>query len=528
MSLKIKQLWMLGLLQFLMGSCCLQAADLVPSGSRSALLLGNSTYDGFTLNGVDQSLGEVQAALKSHGYRVMRRENLTQRDAESAVEQFAQSVPTNGVAVVYYIGLGAHVDRLGKSYNLLRPVGEKIESDNDYRSRGLNVLDLIGALREQSGSRVNLVFLDACWQSPIKPDKGQVVSGMREFEVDSDTTVMFAAGSGQTIPAPKNDVISPLATALARHVGKLDGSVKQCCEAMAADVGQAWFGGATDSGIGARSALSVIERLTDGKQPGDGFVNSIGMGFRWCSPGTFMMGSDQTSTSATLDRKPVQVTLSKGSWMGEHEVTQREYSVVMRRNVPIGFTTHKNAPFWGATEVKSVTQFCDKLTELERKAGTLPAGWEYGCPTEAEWEYACRAGSKSAYCFGDATAELGLYANFADDALWRANPNFYWAERQADDGVAEALAPVGSYLPNAWGLRDMHGNVAEIVADHLLPELPGGTDPLGRVEKDGKTQIRGGAWCSQAAYCESSFRNAAPGRDKHNFVGFRVVLKKVD
>ena len=73
----------------------------------------------------------------------------------------------------------------------------------------------------------------------------------------------------------------------------------------------------------------------------------------------------------------------------------------------------------------------------------------------------------------------------------------------------------------------MHGNVAEVVADHLLPELPGGTDPLVQVKKDGRTQIRGGAWCSLALYCESSFRNSPPGGDKHDFVGFRVALKKV-
>ena len=87
---------------------------------------------------------------------------------------------------------------------------------------------------------------------------------------------------------------------------------------------------------------------------------------------------------------------------------------------------------------------------------------------------------------------------------------------------------MGSYLPNAWGIRDMHGNVAEIVADHLVPgERPGGTDPLVRVEKDGQTQTRGGAWCSTPEYCESSFRNGTSGRDKHNFIGFRIVLKKV-
>jgi len=92
--------------------------------------------------------------------------------------------------------------------------------------------------------------------------------------------------------------------------------------------------------------------------------------------------------------------------------------------------------------------------------------------------------------------------------------------------VGESLAPVGSYRPNAWGLRDMHGNVAEVVADHLVAERPGGTDPLVRVEKDGTNQVRGGAWCSLPLYCESSFRNAIDGRNKYNYVGFRIALKK--
>ena len=73
----------------------------------------------------------------------------------------------------------------------------------------------------------------------------------------------------------------------------------------------------------------------------------------------------------------------------------------------------------------------------------------------------------------------------------------------------------------------MHGNVSEIVADHLLPELPGGKDPFVRLEKDGKAILRGGAWCSLPVYCESSFRNTLPSRNKANFVGFRILLKKL-
>jgi len=73
----------------------------------------------------------------------------------------------------------------------------------------------------------------------------------------------------------------------------------------------------------------------------------------------------------------------------------------------------------------------------------------------------------------------------------------------------------------------MHGNVAELVADHLVTERLGGKDPLVRVEKDGRNQVRGGAWCSTAEYCESTFRNGFTGNNKYNHIGFRIVLQKV-
>lgn len=502
-------------------------ASDVPSGYRIALLLGNSDYPDFTLRGVDGSLDHVERGLMSQGFTIVRHENLNQQQSKDAIAEFTASVPTNSVVVFYYIGLAAHVKRFDKMYNLMRPVGEKIESDNDYRSRGLNVLELVESLRERSGARINLLFLDACHESPIRPEKGEVNGGLIEFEVGDDTAVMFAAAGGQQSSLPASDAATPFARALVQNASKLNDSVKAASEAIAAVSGKSWIGGAAEAGIGQPSDLPVADVPRDGKTPGEGYANSVGMTFRWCPSGRFSMGSDKTDSPATRDRKPVEVTLSKGFWMGEHEVTQREYSVVMRRNPPTGFTKHRNAPFWGVTESKSITDFCRKLNDLERKAGQLPNGWEYIAPTEAEWEYACRAGSPDDFCFGDAVADLGRYGNFADRTLRMVNPNYYWADPLGDDGVAEGLALVGSYRPNKWGLRDMHGNVSEIVADHLVPELPGGIDPLVRIAKEGKTQIRGGAWCSRALYCESSFRNAAPSRDKHNFVGFRVVLKKV-
>ena len=502
-------------------------ADGVPSGPRSALLIGNAKYSDFTLAGVTKSLDQVEAALAKQEFQVQRKENLKEQEFKSAVEKYASSVPTNGVVVIYYAGLGAHVNRQGRWYNLLRPIDAKIASDNDYRSRGVNLKEhMLQPLEEVSGSRVNLVFLDACWESPLLPKQGSVFGGLTEFEVAPHSVVMFAAGSKEMLPVAKGEAASPMARSLASHFEKFNASIDEGCSAIAGDLKQAWVGGASQKGIGVAPALPVTDTLSEGNSPGQGFVNSIGMSFRWCPPGEFTMGSNDTNDAATRDRKPVQVKLTKGFWMGEHEVTQREYYAVMRKTVPIGFTAHNNAPFWGISETKQITEFCKKLSDMDRKAGTLPNSWEYICPTEAEWEYACRAGSSTRFCFGDSPNVLGQYGNFADKALHAANPNYHWAKGQSDDGVAEALAPVGSYLPNAWGLRDMHGNVAELVADHHAPELPGGTDPVFKVEKDAKAVLRGGAWCSLPAYCESSFRNASSGRDKYNHIGFRIALKR--
>ncbi len=521
-----------------------QSVPEVPSGDRVALLLGNAHYPEFTLGGVRPSLDTLERALRKEGFRVRRHEDLTGKDQKQVVQELAQSVPTNGIVLVYYLGLAAHVERLGKHENYLRPVDATIRNENDYRSQGLPVTDLIRSLQQDSGARASLLFLDACWDSPIRPERDALHGGLRapprngksDEAAASTVMVMFAADSEQTIPVLPANTVSPLARSLSEHFTLLESSLQQACQRISTDLttgdlaagaSKHYFGGASQQGIGSKPTRPTTETVREGETPGEGLVNSLGMTFRWCPPGSFTMGSPEADTPATHDRQPVQVTLSQGYWMGEHEVTQREYNIVMRKTVAAGFTSGKNVPFWGVTETKQVRDFCKKLNDRERKAGRLPSGWEYFPPTEAEWEYACRAGSQTRYCFGDSVSDLGQYGNFADQALLRTNPNYYWASSETNDGVGQALASVGSYRPNAWGLRDMHGNVAELVADHLSPKLPGGTDPLVQVKKDGRTQIRGGAWCSLPLYCESSFRNAAPGRDKQNFIGFRVALKKV-
>ena len=110
--------------------------------------------------------------------------------------------------------------------------------------------------------------------------------------------------------------------------------------------------------------------------------------------------------------------------------------------------------------------FCRKLTEPERQAGRLPAGWEYRLPTEAQWEYACRAGTVTATAFGDSLSSR--QANFNGNNPYNGAENGPNLTRTAE---------VGTYPANAWGLHDMHGNVWEWCRDWYQRKLPGGNDP---------------------------------------------------
>ena len=154
------------------------------------------------------------------------------------------------------------------------------------------------------------------------------------------------------------------------------------------------------------------------------------------------------------------------------------------------------------------TAFCQNLTEIERKAGKLKADEEYRLATEAEWEYACRAGTTTAYSFGDDEKQLGEYA---------------WFNGNSENVDEKYAHKVGLKKPNPWGLRDMHGNVAEWCSDRYGFKLAGGTDPVGP-ENGSDRVFRGGGWWCAPGICRSADRYDYDPSDRNNDVlGFRVA-----
>ena len=252
--------------------------------------------------------------------------------------------------------------------------------------------------------------------------------------------------------------------------------------------------------------------------------SGLGTVLVWCPAGRFTMGSPKDEAERDKDEDQVEVELSRGFWMGEHEVTQEEWRKVMERN-PSYFSAagEGKAKVAGqSTERFPVEQvsweeareFCRKLTEQERRAGRIATGWEYRLPSEAEWEYACRAGTKSATAYGESLSSKE--ANFDGNFPYNGGGKGVYLARTNE---------VGKYEGNGWGLKDMHGNVREWCEDEYEEKLRGGRDPVvAGGEKTGNRVIRGGSWDSSGRYCRSANRVRNTPGIRFNFVGFRLVL----
>lgn len=163
-------------------------------------------------------------------------------------------------------------------------------------------------------------------------------------------------------------------------------------------------------------------------------VNGVGFAVRYIPPGTFMMGSPASEAGRTLQETQYKVEISKGFWMMETTVTQELYeAIVGKENNHSRFTNNKQNPANTLSWYDAI-DFCKKLSDITGKDWTLP--------TEAQWEYACRAGTTSAYYFGNDISSLDEFA---------------WYEGNSQN----TLNPVAQKKANQWGLYDMHGNVLE-------------------------------------------------------------------
>lgn len=267
-------------------------------------------------------------------------------------------------------------------------------------------------------------------------------------------------------------------------------------------------------------AVPVIDDSMIGEEAGQvRDDNGLQMKFVWCPPGFLRMEQTETpGVSYNSDINRVKVFLSRGYWIGQYETTQGEWKRVMLTEPWKDKEFTKEGPEFPATYVNwdDAMEFSRKLTQQERNAGRLSAGWEYSLPTEAQWERACRAGTDTKFSFGDDESKLGEYA---------------WFDENTEKVGQKYPHMVGQKKPNPWGLYDMHGNATEWCRDFYRQRLPGGRDPevVEPTERSFRV-VRGGLWILGYNWCRSGIRCPGPAPANlarvHN-LGFRVVLTPI-
>jgi formylglycine-generating enzyme required for sulfatase activity len=225
-------------------------------------------------------------------------------------------------------------------------------------------------------------------------------------------------------------------------------------------------------------------------------TNSIGMEFVMVESGEFTRGSPDDELYSDKDERPTrQVTVSNDFYIGVYEVTQQEWKTVMGTE-PFDFKGN-NLP---ADKVSwsDAIKFIEKLNQMEETDS-------YRLPTESEWEYAARAGTNTAYTFGSNEAELFQYAWFTDNS-------------------EDETHSVGMKEANAWGLYDVHGNLAEWVMDEYHSNYQNAPSDS-RVWEGGvdRRVIRGGSWDNAAENCRSGHRDSMGAGSRKNYIGFRIV-----
>jgi len=283
---------------------------------------------------------------------------------------------------------------------------------------------------------------------------------------------------------------------------------------------------------GCRTATFLLRQPRQAEGFHESLADDLALTLLWVPPGRFWMGSPQSEPEHHASEGPQHLVQLQGFFMGQTPITQAQWRAVAGwepregerwgrelKPQPSHFQKGAAAQFFkdeASTDGRPVEgvswddamEFCSRLSQRRGRTYTLPS--------EAQWEYACRAGTTTPFAFGETLS----------DQLANYNASYTYGNGLKGT-YRKQTTPVGMFPANAWGFKDMHGNVLEWCLDHVHEGYEGAPeDGSAWLSEDGvDRQLRGGSWDYNPWNCRSASRNTLfflLGEATH-VLGFRVV-----
>lgn len=525
---------------------------------RVALVAGVAKYekDGFSnLDYAEADARDLAAELEKHGFTVSRviGADATRAQLEASLTSFFAATKTLSKDDVVVIALSGH-GRQALQGTEEHPFFCPYDAHPKDVSTMLSLNWLMDRLKEDSASSQNLLLVDACRDNPSRGGKG--VDGSTVTGLPNKLSILFSSSAGkQSYEADeiKHGIFTHFVLdGLRGQAADSDGDVTWLALAnyvmkQVRKQAPQWVQREQEPNLlGNLVRQPVLARLARGTPPsatsrppllvapfGEATAkaaqrawaeylkidvvstNKLGMQFALIPPGEYLMGSSAADVAAVMaavtpdsgfkveyaqdEQPPHRVRITQPFQLGVYEVTQHEWQDVMGTQ-PSHFSKSGNGKEavsgWDTSRFpvenvswENATEFCRKLSSRE--------GVMYRLPAEAEWEYACRAGTTSAFHFGNVSngAQANVYSNYPYGTTTKGP-------------YLERTSRAGSYGANSFGLHDMHGNVWEWCRDGYDAKFYGRTrtdDPENGHSVEFRV-LRGGAWNLNSWFSRSADR----------------------
>jgi formylglycine-generating enzyme required for sulfatase activity len=493
--------------------------------TRVALLIGNASYKESPLKNPVNDVRAMAAALKKLGFTVIQRENLSQDQIGQTLREFRTALKPGSEAIFFYAGHGMQI----KGVNYLPVVDARIESEEDVPNQSISLNQVMDILNE-SRTRLNLVFLDACRNNPFSRGfRSGAAGGLARVEAASGTLISFATRPG-SVAADGEGEHGLYTEHLLTQMQVPDQPIEMVLKATASAVKRAsqskqepWQEGNIDGDFYfvqnkiATPPMAPVAVIALPSAPATAQPTpepyAVGSSFRDCNDnscpemvvipsGSFMMGSNDGED----DEKPVhRVEISYRLAVGKYEVTFEEWDACSNAG---GCSHRPDDKGWGRGRRPVINVSWDDAQQYVRWL-SQKTGQQYRLLSESEWEYAARAGSTTKYSFGE--SEQGNYAWYDE------NSGGFFSSKQTH--------PVGEKRQNAFGLYDMHGNVWEWVQDRYRDNYNGAPGNGAAVEGNNSARcvLRGGSWYHHAFNLRAASRYGSPPSSRSKYDGFRLA-----